>query len=111
MAEMGLAFRQFKRWLPRTTETDPASKPARNIVDRDCAPDRPDALWVTSLAWGVVDEPGGFAMFRRAKIMFDGIPADVLPAARASGVLVGRLGLTDPKGNPTCASVRPPLIE
>jgi len=24
---------------------------------------------------------------------------------------VGRLGLTDPKGNPTCAAVRPPLIE
>jgi Family of unknown function (DUF5990) len=26
-------------------------------------------------------------------------------------VLVGRVGLTDPKGNPVCASVRPPLIE
>jgi hypothetical protein len=50
-------------------------------------------------------------MFRRAKIMFDGIPADVMAAAQESGVLVGRLGLTDPKGNPTCAAVRPPLIE
>jgi hypothetical protein len=63
------------------------------------------------LAWGVVAEPGSFEMFRRAKIMFDGIPADVMTAARASGTLVGRLGLTDPKGNPTCAAVRPPLIE
>jgi hypothetical protein len=63
------------------------------------------------LSWGVVDEPGTFEMFRRAKIMFDGIPAEVLKAARASGVLIGRLGLTDPKGNPTCAAVRPPLIE
>jgi len=26
------------------------------------------------------------------------------------GTLVGRLTLTDPKGNPLCASVRPPLI-
>jgi hypothetical protein len=26
-------------------------------------------------------------------------------------VLVGRLGLTDAKGNPVCASIRPPLIE
>jgi hypothetical protein len=63
------------------------------------------------LSWGVVEEPGGFEMFRRAKIMFDGIPADVLTAARVSGRLIGRLGLTDPKGNPTCAAVRPPLIE
>ena len=50
-------------------------------------------------------------MFRRAKIMFDGIPADVMATAQKSGVLVGRLGFTDPKGNPTCAAVRPPLIE
>ena len=63
------------------------------------------------LSWGVVEEPGTFEMFRRAKIMFDGIPADVMAAAQASGVLKGRLGLTDPQGNPTCAAVRPPLIE
>jgi hypothetical protein len=63
------------------------------------------------LSWGIVEEPGSFEMFRRAKIMFDGIPADVMTAAQKSGVLVGRLGLTDPKGNPTCAAVRPPLIE
>jgi hypothetical protein len=63
------------------------------------------------LAWGVVEGPGSFEMFRRAKIMFDGIPAETMTAAQESGVLVGRLGLTDPKGNPTCAAVRPPLIE
>jgi hypothetical protein len=63
------------------------------------------------LSWGVVEEPGSFEMFRRAKLMFDGIPADVMAAAQQSGVLVGRLGLTDPNGNPTCAAVRPPLIE
>jgi hypothetical protein len=28
-----------------------------------------------------------------------------------SGLLVGRVGLTDQKGHPLCASVRPPLIE
>jgi Family of unknown function (DUF5990) len=36
------------------------------------------------------------------------------PAGRAISarcVLVGRLGLTDPKGNPLCAAVRPPIIE
>jgi Family of unknown function (DUF5990) len=63
------------------------------------------------LSWGVVEEPGTFEMFRRAKIMFDGIPTPAIAAAQASGVLVGRLGLTDPKGNPICAAVRPPLIE
>jgi hypothetical protein len=63
------------------------------------------------LSWGIVDGPGTFEMFRRAKIMLDGIPSEVLAAAQASGVLIGRLGLTDPKGNPTCAAVRPPLIE
>lgn len=63
------------------------------------------------LAWGVVEEPGSFEMFRRAKVMFDGIPGEVLAAAQESGVLVGRFGLTDPKGNPTCAAMRPPLIE
>jgi hypothetical protein len=26
-------------------------------------------------------------------------------------MLVGRLGLTDAKGNPLCAAVRPPVIE
>jgi Family of unknown function (DUF5990) len=63
------------------------------------------------LSWGVVEEPGTFEMFRRAKIMFDGVPAEVMSGAQKSGVLIGRLGLTDPKGNPTCAAVRPPAIE
>ena len=63
------------------------------------------------LSWGVVERPGSFEMFRRAKIMLDAVPARVMAAAQVSGVLVGRLGLTDPRGNPTCAAVRPPLIE
>ena len=50
------------------------------------------------LSWGVVEEPGSFEMFRRAKLMFDGIPADVMAAARESGVLVGRLASPIPKG-------------
>jgi hypothetical protein len=63
------------------------------------------------LSWGVVDDAGAFALFRRAKLMLDGVPPAVLGAAVASGVLIGRLGLTDEKGNPRCAAVRPPLIE
>jgi hypothetical protein len=38
-------------------------------------------------------------------------PAAVLDEALDLGLLVGRLGLIDPKGNPRCAAVRPPVIE
>lgn len=63
------------------------------------------------LSWGTVDEAREFTMFRRAKLWLDAVPADVLAAAVERGILVGRLGLTDRKGHPLCASVRPPLIE
>lgn len=62
------------------------------------------------LSWGTVDEAGVFSMFRRAKLMLDAVPADVLAAAAREGLLVGRLGLTDPLGNPRCARVVPPDI-
>jgi len=63
------------------------------------------------LSWGTVDLPGGFDMFRRAKVWLEAVPPPVLRAAVEQGVLVGRLGLTDEAGRPRCASVRPPLIE
>jgi hypothetical protein len=63
------------------------------------------------LCWGTVDDAGAFTLFRRAKLWLDAIPPAVLEGALQSGVLVGRLGLTDGKGNPRCAAVRPPVIE
>jgi hypothetical protein len=63
------------------------------------------------LSWGTVDDAGTFALFRRAKLWLDAIPATVLGSAADLGLLVGRLGLTDRKGNPLCAAVRPPMIE
>jgi Family of unknown function (DUF5990) len=63
------------------------------------------------LSWGTVDGAGAFRLFRRAKLWLDAIPPDVIDGALASGVLVGRIGLTDGKGNPRCAAVRPPAIE
>jgi hypothetical protein len=63
------------------------------------------------LNWGTIDEPGTFNLFRRAKLWLTAVPPQVLRSATEQGVLVGRLGLTDTKGNPLCASVRPPLIE
>lgn len=57
------------------------------------------------LSWGEVDR-AEFRMFRRAKLQLGH-----LDAAAADGRTVeARLGLTDAKGNPTCASVRPPNI-
>jgi Family of unknown function (DUF5990) len=61
------------------------------------------------LSWGSLDGDV-FTTFRRAKLMLADVPAAVLDAAAVSGLLVGRLGLTDAKGQPLCASVRPPQI-
>ncbi|MGI8751170.1 MAG: DUF5990 family protein [Acidimicrobiales bacterium] len=61
------------------------------------------------LSWGTVDGANNFELFRRAKLWLDSIPPEVLAAVLDEGLLVGRLGLTDPKGNPLCA-VRPPVI-
>jgi hypothetical protein len=52
------------------------------------------------LSWGVVDDAGTFTVFRRAKLMLDGVPPDVLGRAVESGMLIGRVGLTDEKGQP-----------
>jgi hypothetical protein len=63
------------------------------------------------LSWGTVDDAKTFTLFRRAKLWLDAVPPAVIDDAVDLGLLVGRLGLTDGKGNPLCAAVRPPLIE
>lgn len=63
------------------------------------------------LNWVTVDDAGGLSLFRRAKLWIDGVPPAVLDEAARTGLLVGRLGLTDPKGNPTCSAGRPPTIQ
>ncbi len=63
------------------------------------------------LSWGEVKKPGQFAMFRRAKVHLTSIdPAIVRQALDNGGVLEGSVGLTDRRGDPLCASVRPPVI-
>ena len=65
------------------------------------------ALW-----WGTVASDGTFTLFRGAKLRFADIEQVTLQEAMQPGKrLVGRLGLTDAKGNPRCASVRPPVIQ
>lgn len=62
------------------------------------------------LSWGTVDDSGVFTMFRRAKLMLDAVPAEVLAAAAPDGLLVARLGLTDAGGGPLCARITPPHV-
>lgn len=63
------------------------------------------------LTWGDVGDDGGFAMFRRAKLMFDGVDDDLLARARHEDcVLEAHLGLADGCGLPRCAAVRPPAV-
>ncbi len=63
------------------------------------------------LSWVTVNETGDVTMFRRAKLMFDAIAPETIAAAMKSGLLTARLRLTDAKGHPLCAHVRPPLVE
>ncbi|WP_433651108.1 DUF5990 family protein [Micromonospora zamorensis] len=70
---------------------------------------RPGARFLY-LSWGAVTEDG-FAMFRRAKLMFTDIPTELLRAAHeGNGTLVGQVGLTDAAGGPLSARVRPPGV-
>lgn len=63
------------------------------------------------LSWGTVDDDGAFTLFRAAKLWLSEIDPSVLQEAMRPGHhLVGSLGLTDRKGHPLCASVRPPAI-
>jgi hypothetical protein len=54
------------------------------------------------LTWGDVTSDGSFAMFRRAKLML----ADLPPADRVVAVV----RLTDERGGPACARLRPPAL-
>lgn len=62
------------------------------------------------LSWfGVADTD--LELFRRAKLWLDGVAPDVMNEAVSRGLLIGRLGLSDPCGQPLCAGVRPPAID
>jgi hypothetical protein len=54
------------------------------------------------LTWGTVDD-GSFRMFRRAKLMLDDLP-------RGKDEVTVDVDLTDERGMPRCARLRPPAI-
>jgi hypothetical protein len=93
-------------WTLQCTTT---AAPAGTDVKGPYIQGRPGERFIY-LSWGTVDEPGSFTMFRRAKLLLGAVPAQILDAAVQTGLLVGRLGLTDAHGCPLCARVIPPAI-
>jgi hypothetical protein len=63
------------------------------------------------LAWGDVTGDGTLRLFRGAKLRLVDVDPDLIEAALRPGHrLVARVRLTDARGNPICARVRPPDI-
>ena len=58
------------------------------------------------LTWGDVGKDGSFAMFRRAKLMLSELEAF---AGNAESV-IARVDLTDKRGGPQCARLKPPAL-
>jgi len=64
------------------------------------------------LIWGEVPGDGTFRLFRGAKLRLVDVDQRLVEQAWQSGsALVARVRLTDARGNPICARVRPPDIE
>jgi hypothetical protein len=64
------------------------------------------------LTWGDRSPTGEYAMFRRAKLHLSCLDeALITAAAEPAHHLVARLSLTDGRGGPRCASLRPPAID
>jgi hypothetical protein len=63
------------------------------------------------LSWGQLRPAGGFEMFRRAKLHLSALAeGDVTQAVATGATLEAVLELTDERGGPLCAAVRPPLV-
>ena len=62
------------------------------------------------LTWGNVDDARAFRMFRRAKLMLNGVDPDLIRDASEHGSLTARVRLSDDRGAPRCARVDPPAI-
>lgn len=62
------------------------------------------------LTWGQVGADGGFAMFRRAKLMLADVAA-LIGSADPPARVVATVDLTDECGGPRCARLRPPALQ
>ena len=100
-----LAGTQISVWpdMVSTPRHEPPGDDRRRV-----GPD--DAMRVGTAGFSLTRFPSGDTGGMLIRIE-EAVPPEVLGSAADLGVLVGRVGLTDPKDNPVCASVRPPLIE
>ena len=71
-----------------TLECAATAGPAGTDVTGPYVQGRPGARFVY-LSWGTVDDAGAFTMFRRAKLLLDAVPADVLDAGVRAVVAPG----------------------
>jgi hypothetical protein len=63
------------------------------------------------LNWGTVAPDGSFRLFRRAKLSLSEVETQLVERALRNGAgLACTVNLTDAKGHPRCARVRPPDI-
>ena len=63
------------------------------------------------LNWGTVAADGAFSLFRRAKLSLSEVDVGLVERTlQDDAVLTCTVNLTDSKGNPRCARVRPPDI-
>jgi Family of unknown function (DUF5990) len=93
-----------------TLDCTAAVSPAGTDLKGPCIQGPPGDRFIY-LSWGTVGDDRTFTLFRRAKLWLNAIPPAVIGSALSGGMLVGRLGLTDARGNPLCAAVRPPVIQ
>jgi putative transposase len=56
MREMGLAARRGRRHVPRTTDGRHDRPVAPNLLDRNFAAERPDAVWLADISYIPTDE-------------------------------------------------------
>lgn len=63
------------------------------------------------LSWGECVPDGQFRMFRRAKLLLSALAEpEIADALVADTVIEAVVNLTGPRGDPICASLRPPQI-
>jgi transposase InsO family protein len=56
MRDLDLRGKSKKRFVPRTTEHDPAATPASNVLDRGFAAEAPNRKWVADITYVPTDE-------------------------------------------------------
>lgn len=54
-------------------------------------------------------DDGSFTMFRRAKLMLADV-VSALPSLNGDSLVVATVDLTDERGGPRCARLRPPAL-